>query len=163
MKMEISRPVRAHRTYTQMLIAPPEQVFPLLCPVREIEWANDWNPRQVITESGFVELGCVFVTPDKPQDSIWVVTQWDPQEFFVEFTKVTPGLTVGRIEIRLRRGNSEQTFADISYCFTALSQDGSEFVRQFTAEYYEVFMKEWESEINHYLHTGSRKEKQSPQ
>ena len=161
--MEVSRPVRVHRTYTQTLIAPPEQVFPLLCPVREVEWANDWNPRQVIAESGFVELGCVFVTPDKPQDSIWVVTQWDPREFFVEFTKVTPEFTVGKIEIRLRRGDGELTLADISYCLTALSEKGSEFVTQFTAEYYKVFMKEWESEINHYLQTGTKKEKQSSQ
>jgi hypothetical protein len=161
--MEVSNPIRAHRIYTQTLIAPPEKVFPLLCPVREIEWVNDWNPRQVITESGFVELDCIFVMPDKPQDSIWVVTQWDPKEFVVEFTKVTPEFTVGKIVIRLRRGNGGQTFADISYCYTALSQEGSEFVKRFTEEYYQSFMKEWESDINYYLHTGTKKETQAPQ
>jgi hypothetical protein len=161
--MEISKPLRAHRTYTQTLNAPPERVFPLLCPVREAEWANGWNPRRVIAESGLAELGCVFITPDMPHDSIWVVTQWKPEEFFVEFTKVTPEFTVGIIEIRLRRGNGVRTLADISYCFTALSRDGSEFVEQFTDEYYEDFMKEWESEINYYLSTGTKMEKQSSQ
>ena len=73
--MEVSSPVKARRTYTQTLFAPPEKVFPLLCPVREVKWANDWNQRQVIAESGLVELGCVFVMPGKPHDSIWVVTQ----------------------------------------------------------------------------------------
>lgn len=35
--MEIREPVRARRTYTQSLLAAPDQVFPLLCPVREAD------------------------------------------------------------------------------------------------------------------------------
>ena len=35
--MLILPPVRAAHTYTQHLAAPPEAVFPLLCPVRQAE------------------------------------------------------------------------------------------------------------------------------
>ena len=156
--MEISQPVRVKRTYLQTLIAPPEIVFPLLCPVREVEWANGWNPRLVVTGSGFVEPGCVFIVPDKPQESTWVVTQWDPQAYFVEFIKVIPEFTVGKIEIQLRKGDSAQTLAEVTYSFTALSRQGAEFVEQFTSERYEEFMKEWESELNHFLQTGTKQE-----
>jgi hypothetical protein len=138
-------------------MAPPEKVFPLLCPVREMEWVNNWNPRLVISASGLIEPHCVFVMPDEPNDSIWVVTQWNPDSFFVEFIKVTPEFTVGKINIQLRPGGNEQTRADITYCFTALSAKGSEFVNQFTESYYEAFMKEWESEMNHFLQTGQKK------
>ena len=152
--MELVQPVRVKRTYVQTLIAPPEIVFPLLCPVREVEWANGWNPRLVISASGYVEPGCVFVMPDQPQESTWVVTQWNPDTYFVEFIKVTPGFTVGKIKIQLRKRDPGQTLAEISYSFTAMSQPGAEFVEQFTAEQYEAFMKEWESELNHFLRTG---------
>ena len=77
--MEIFQPVRVKRTYVQTLNAPPDSVFPLLCPVRETEWVNGWVPRLVITSSGYIEPDCVFVIPDKPQESIWVVTQWKPR------------------------------------------------------------------------------------
>ncbi len=156
--MEISRPIRVKRSYVQTLIAPPEQVFPLLCPVRETEWANGWNPHLVITASGYVEPGCVFIVPDQPQDSIWIVTEWSPHRCFVEFFKVIPGFTVGKIEIQLRKGDKDRTLAEVSYSFTALSRQGSEFVEQFTLERYETFMKEWESELNHFLQTGTRRE-----
>lgn len=155
--MEISSPIRVSRTYTQSLIAPPEKVFPLLCPVRETEWVNHWNPRLVISASGLIEPDCVFVMPDEPSDAIWVVTQWNPDSFFVEFIKVTPGFTVGKIDIQLRPGKNEQTLADITYCFTALSPKGAEFVNRFTEDYYESFMKEWESEINYFLQTGKKR------
>jgi hypothetical protein len=155
--VEVSRPVRIRRTYTQVLAAPPEKVFPLLCPVRELEWVNGWNPLLVLSESGFVEPDCIFLMPDKPRNSVWMVTRWQPEEFFVEFVKFTPEFTVGKIEIWLRRGGQEQTLAEVSYCYTALSPAGAEFVQQFTAEHYEAFMKEWEAELNHFLLTGTRK------
>jgi hypothetical protein len=155
--MEISYPVRVKRTYAQKLNGSPDQVFPLLCPVRETEWANGWNPHLVITRSGYIEPGCVFIVPDKPQDSIWVVTQWDPQAFFVEFIKVIPEFTVGKIEIRLRQGTNAQTFAAVSYSFTALSPQGADFIEQFTAERYQAFMQEWEIELNHFLETGTKR------
>lgn len=154
--MEISRPIRVSRTYTQSLRASPENVFPLLCPVREMEWVSHWDPRLVISSSGLIEPDCVFVMPDEPNDSIWVVTQWDPKTFFVEFIKVTPGFTVGKIDIQLHPGKNGQTLAEVSYCFTALSLKGIEFVNQFTENYYESFMREWESEMNHFLETGKR-------
>lgn len=156
--MEISQPVRVRRTYLQTLNASPDQVFPLLCPVRETEWANGWNPHLVISTSGYVEPGCVFIVPDQPQDSTWVVTQWKPLEFSVEFVKAIPGFTVGKIEIQLRQGANDQTLANVSYSFTALSQQGAEFVKQFSAERYEAFMEEWESELNHFLQTGTKQE-----
>jgi hypothetical protein len=81
-----------------------------------------------------------------------------PTNVFVEFIKVIPEFTVGKIEIQLRKGDSDQTFAEVSYSFTALSRQGSEFVEQFTSGRYEAFMKEWESELNHFLQTGTKQE-----
>ena len=39
--------------------APPEVVFPLLCPVREYEWLEDWTCEMVFSESGVAEEDCV--------------------------------------------------------------------------------------------------------
>ncbi len=149
--MKISRPVKVSHTYTQTLVAPPATVFPLLCPVRETEWVNGWDPKLVVTESGFVEKGCVFVMEDRPDDSIWVVADWDPERFSVRFVKVTPGLAVGNIEIRLRVAEGGRTYADITYAYTALSSEGETFVDGFTRNHYEGFMREWETELNQFL------------
>jgi hypothetical protein len=147
--------VRVRRTYTQTLDAAPEAVFSLLCPVREVEWVKGWDPLLVVTESGLVEEGCVFVMPDQPADAVWVVTRWDPEEHEVEFVKVTPGLAVGRIHIALESAGAgaQSTAAAVSYEYTALSEAGEEFVGRFTEAHYEAFMKEWESELNQFLRT----------
>ena len=60
--MNIRPPNRVTHTYTQRLVAPPAAVFPLLCPVREADWIDGWNPLLVLSHSGLAEPDCVFVT-----------------------------------------------------------------------------------------------------
>ncbi|GAB4448747.1 MAG: hypothetical protein Fur0044_44390 [Anaerolineae bacterium] len=155
--MKISSPTRVKHTYIQTLAAPPEAVFPLLCPVREAEWVEGWDPRLVISESGVAELDCIFIMPGQPHEAIWVVTRWEPQDYFIEFLKITPGVTVGRIDIQLRPGEAQQTLAEVSYAYTALSEAGERFIETFTVDHYIAFMQEWEAELNHFLTTGHKK------
>jgi hypothetical protein len=76
--MNIVKPRRAERTYTQHLIAGPGTVFPLLCPVREADWIDGWDPLQVFTSSGHAEPDCVFTTRAEPIDAVWYVTRYEP-------------------------------------------------------------------------------------
>lgn len=77
--MHIRRPNRVTHTYRQKLCAPPARVFPLLCPVREIEWADGWLPDLVISSSGIAERDCIFITPDEFGKAIWYVTRHEPE------------------------------------------------------------------------------------
>ena len=153
--MNIQKPYSQEHTYTQHLSAPPAQVFPLLCPVREAKWVPDWEPRLVISNSGVNEEDCIFVMPDDPHDAIWVVTEWNPVTYVVKFVKVMPGKAVCRIAMQLTAGPGNSTCAEITYSYTALSEAGKKLVDGFTAEHYEKFiMFEWEHALNHFLTTG---------
>ena len=44
--MRVSKPNRVTRTLAQHLVAVPSNVFPLLCPVREADWIDDWDRSQ---------------------------------------------------------------------------------------------------------------------
>jgi hypothetical protein len=153
--MRILPPNRVTRTFTQRLVAGPERVFPLLCPVREADWLPDWNPRAVFSESGVAEPDCVFVTPAEPQDAIWFVARYEPERGFLQMLKVVPELTACKLSIELVRA-SEGCEATITYSHTSLGPRGDDFVAGFTEEFYDRFMREWESRLNHYLATGER-------
>jgi hypothetical protein len=151
--MKIIKPIRATRTYTQRLVAPPEAVFALLCPVREADWIEGWNPPLVISASGFAEPDCVFMTSAEPTDAIWYVTRHEPGTGLVEMLKITPNVTACRLTIRLRASGAGSE-ADITYSHTSLGPRGDEFVASFTEEFYSRFMQDWESRLNHYLRHG---------
>ena len=118
--MHIRKPNRATHTYRQKLCAPPARVFPLLCPVREIEWAAGWLPDLVVSSSGVAERDCVFITPDEFGTATWYVTRHEPEKWFIEMLKILPGITACRLEIQL--------IADglgISIAFANFNPDGS--------------------------------------
>ena len=93
---------RVRHEYTQTNDAPPEKVFPLLCPVREADWVPGWKYRLVYSESGFAEDGCVFSTPnDAGPDSIWMLTHYDPATYTIAYAWVEPGMIATQLRISL--------------------------------------------------------------
>ena len=154
------KPNRKKHSYVQQVSAPPERVFPLLCPVLEAEWVPGWLPEKVISRSGVCEDECVFITPpeapSEPESSIWIVTKHDLENLCLEMYKVTPGHTVSKLEISLAGNSSNGTAATVSYELTAIGTSGEEFLEEFTEEWYEHFMLEWETQLNHYLETGHK-------
>jgi hypothetical protein len=151
--MRITGPNRVTRTYTQHLVAEPSAVFPLLCPVREADWIDGWDPISVVTHSGFAEPDCVFMTPAAPHDAIWYITRHAPQNSFVEMLKIIPLVTACKVTIQLHPVATGSE-AVITYMHTSLGPGGDAFIESFTDDYYRQFMQAWETRVNYYLLHG---------
>ena len=151
--MNIRQPNRVTHNYTQRLAGPPDMVFPLLCPVREADWIDGWNPVLVLSQTGLAEPDCVFVTPAEPHDAIWFVTRHEPARGFIEMIKITPAVTACKLTVRVRATGTGSE-ADVTYSHTSLGPQGDTFIASFTSEFYVAFMREWEERINHYLTHG---------
>ena len=149
--MEIRGRNRKRHTYVQRLIAPPDEIFPLLCPVRETEWCKAWDPDWIITDSGLVEEDCLFQMPGPEGKTLWIVTRHEPERHFVEMLKITPDHSVCRLEIRLEPDGEGGTKAHVAYAYTAMSPAGDRFLETFTEAWYDGFMREWEDELNGFL------------
>lgn len=153
--MQIHKPNRVTRTFTQTLVAGPERVFPLLCPVREADWLDGWDPIAVFSNSGVAEPDCVFLTEADPHPAIWFVTRHERERFCVEMLKVVPEVTDCRLAIHLSAVPAGCEAA-ITYSHTSIGPRGDAFVAAFTEDFYLRFMKDWESRMNHFLRTGER-------
>ena len=156
--MQISPPRRVRRSYVQQLIAPPSAVFPLLCPVREADWIEGWDPLAVWSASGVAEADCVFTTAapaGSPHAAIWYVTRHEPGDGFVEMLKITPEVTACRLTIQLRARRTGRREATVTYtAHEPGARRATTFVAGFTEEHYRQFMQDWEARLNHYLRTG---------
>jgi len=153
--MNVRTPNRLTRSYTQHLTGTPREVFPLLCPVREREWVNGWDPDLVLTTSGVAELGCVFITTAQPSDAVWMVTRHELETGRLELVKLVPDVVVARITIQLADAPGGSTAA-ITYSYTSLGQLGDLVLEEFTEADFTDFMETWESELNHFLTTGEK-------
>ena len=140
----------------QLNEATPEVVFPLLCPVREKDWIFGWNYEMVYSVSGFAGQGCVFTTIAGGKQSTWYISLYQPATFQIELIRFTPGEMVVKIAIRLEAAEGDETHADITYEYTALSKEASDWIREESAAAFRDNLSYWEKAINHYLRTGSQ-------
>ena len=149
-------PARVSHVYVQHLHATPERVMPLLTPLGERAWAGGWEP-QMRFEPGGGGPGTLFVTrhPGHP-DTLWLMTAFDAATGKVAYVHLTPGSDVTEIDIQLRAGPQGTTLAEVRYTWTSLGPPGDALVRSKTPETYERFMREWETELDHYLTTGQK-------
>lgn len=141
--------------FTQLNTGRVEDVFPLLCPVREKDWLDDWEYHMIHSLSGVIEKDCVFTTPHHGKfETVWHVTQYDRANHMIEFLRVTPTENVVRINIQLEEIDECQTRTLISYQYTALSEKQNKFIENDLEKSFLESMHWWEKSINHYLKTG---------
>lgn len=144
------------RSYEQRIFAPAEKVFPLLCPVRETEWLEDFESELIYSESGVAEEGCVFRTqaPGGPE-TIWIIVRHDQDQGRVEFVRVTQGLAATRLNIQLTPAANRTTDVNIMYTFNPISDDGAAFIDSTqSADAFRQNLEWWERSMNHYIETG---------
>lgn len=148
---------RIVRRYCQTIYAPPDDVFPLLCPVREAEWLDGWEYTMLYSESGVVERHAVFTTPGEGEpDTVWIVTAHDAAHRIVEFTRFTPGSRVCVLRIEVSADGHGRSLVDLAYTYTATSAAGNAFLDDLTQEKFLEAVTFWEKSMNHWLATGER-------
>ena len=143
------------RTRDIHLAARAERVFPLFDPIGEKQWADGWAPEVIYPASGEVEEGMVFTTGSHDEAQvIWTILAFNAARWRISYLRVTPGSHVARIDIHCEDNLNEATRASISYTFTALTEQGNDYVARFTEEHYREWMSSWETAINYYLQHG---------
>lgn len=139
-----------HTTFD--VAAPPERVFPLLCPVREYEWISDWSCEMVHTESGVAEPDCVFRTQFDGEPMTWVVTRYEPPSR-IEFTCFVPDRYVMRLEIALA-GDADRTRLDWTRRWLSLGPAGDECLAGREEDEHLRLMVRLRDALRHHLATG---------
>ena len=132
-----------------------KEVFPLLCPVREKDWIDGWNYKMIKSISGLIEENCVFTTEQHGKlETVWYVTQYDKENYKIEFIRVTPIENTVRINIELEKIDSITTKSHISYVYTILDKKDIVTKIKEIEQSFSDSMNYWEKAINHYLKTG---------
>ena len=146
--------IRSLKKYEMSVPASPEQVFPLLCPVKELEWLPYWNCEMIYSKSGVAELDCVFKTdlPDRGK-MVWVVTQYEPPKL-VQYTILKPQSHTLNLTIRVRSEGSNSSLLIWQHVFTSLTDEGNQYLREYTDENLRLHLQKIEECLVHFLKTG---------
>ena len=152
--MKVSKPNRVSHSYEQTINGSLNEIMPLYCPVRELDWCENWNPTAVYSNSGLVEKDCIFITSHNETDIVWMVTAYDIEKGYVEMFYHEPNVQVTKLEIQATPIAKKKTRVVLTYSKTALGKLGTKILEAFTRENYCSMMDSWEKAMNYYLHTG---------
>lgn len=136
------------------LDAEPERVFPLLCPVLEYDWIEDWSCELLHSVSGVAEEGCIFRTQFKVEGKMtWVVSRYEAP-WRIEFAGFVPGSHIMRLKLKLR---PEGAGTSLSWTreFTATDAAGEKWVAAYTEGEHNTMMTRLERMLKYYLNTGT--------
>lgn len=124
------------------LEAPRSQVFPLFTARGERDWAPGWNPEML---SGAEERGSAFRTHHEDgQETIWVVTDFRPQEGRVSYARAALGSNIGLVDVVCTESADGGTDVSVRYTLTALSESGRIFVSKFLdTRHYSQMIEQW--------------------
>lgn len=143
--------------FEQINTGTPEQVFPLLCPVREKDWLDGWEYEMIFSKSGVVEQDCVFSTPHHGElKTIWYVTHHNKNNHIVEFIRTTPDESVVKINIQLSAIDESKTKAHITYQYLGLNEVQNQHIENQLEKEFTAAMYWWQKAINHFLTTGTK-------
>ncbi len=152
--MKVSKPNRVSYTYVQTINGTIKEIMPLYCPVKELDWCENWDPKIVYSNSGLVEKDCIFITLREKKDIVWIVTGYNIEKGHVEMIYHIPGVLVTKLEIQVTPIMENKTKAVLTYSKTSLSDEGDKELEKFTNRNFNIMMDSWEKAMNHYLKTG---------
>lgn len=132
-KVQWAKGERFERKARIMVAARAEEVFPLLCPVREYEWIPNWRCRMVYSESGVAEKDAVFTTVERPFGKIlWTCALYEPPRR-IEYLLTRGAIASIRLELELTEEGG-RTAIDWTMRYTAASPRIATFLRKKMSE-----------------------------
>jgi hypothetical protein len=149
---------RVSRSHTIYLNAEPGTVFSLFTPEEEKKWAPGWEYTPLFPPDGNIEKNLMFLTTTHDHlkvPAIWIVCNYKPLSYSVEYLRIEPDNKIGKIEIACDDAGEGKTAASVTYTYTSLGEEGNSFLETFTIEFYANYLSFWEKAINHYLKTGT--------
>jgi hypothetical protein len=132
--------------------APPERVFPLLCPIREQDWIEGWKATVVYSASGTAERGALFRTRIASGE-LWITTRHEPPAR-VEYAIVAGTHAVLELALALRPSSPGAARLSIQRTYTGLDAIGRSRVAALRED---AIRREDEllvRRLDHYLATG---------
>jgi len=146
---------RISKTRTIILNGSLDEVFPLLGPIKEMEWTDGWDPEIIYSTTKIVEEKMVFKTkaifPDET-DFTWIISKYQPENTFVEYLVFTQE-RLWTISINCVEESVKKTKAEITYTYTGLTENGNRLNETALEKMYTQDLKDWEEAINYYLET----------
>ena len=132
---------------------PIEVMFPLFSAEGEKLWIPIWDYENIMGSTELRE-DYVFLTQiagHGEEKTIWLVKQYKPKSYFVQFYRVEPNDKVAIITVECFKLAQTTTDVKVTYDYIGLSQKGNDFIDNYSENDHHKFIGEWETMLLEYF------------
>jgi hypothetical protein len=138
--------------------APMSKIFPLICPVEELKWIDNWEYQLICSDSGVNEKGCVFIEEmsgpvlfGSPVKTKWITTLHEP-DTRIQFVLVCEDRSVIIYDIELTDRGNNSTAGQYRWTYIPLREDA---IGETTEEKLMLVLTTLVSWLKYYCETGA--------
>lgn len=152
--------IRIIKTHELKLCADARTVFPLLCPVKEIDWIDGWDEicRMIYTKSGIAEEGCIFETNNATEGkAIWICSKYDLDKTRIEYIKHIIDKLLIKLTMEVKDDSENKSSILMTYNVTGLTDEGNKSIKEHMEVGFPGLIQAIEEGINYYVSNGKMK------
>ena len=138
---------------TVRVAAPLTEAFRFFTPEGERLYVPGWAPEYLHPEEGTLAEGLTFRTKHGGEDTIWLVSKYEPDYGAIDYLRITPDSRIGIVMVRLASSPGEGeapglplTDVTVTYRLTSLSTAGDRKLAAFEAAFADQIAS-WERSI----------------
>jgi hypothetical protein len=126
-----------------------EQVYPLLCPIREYDWIDGWQCELIASDSGFAEENCIFKTDLPPfGKETWYFLNYILNDSFIAIRYRSNSIL--RVDFSLIP-EEKGCRLHLDFILTATDDSGNEFVKNFPDNHADLMCNRTATLLDYYL------------
>jgi hypothetical protein len=144
--------------HEEKIPASPATIFPLLCPIEEYKWIDEWECELVYSDSGVVEDNCIFreqissVLFGSSAPAAWITTLHDPDNFRRHFVIFNDEL-VRKAEVSIEDSGGGISTVRWTTIATTLNEKGNEGFDDLEGKL-QLMLRFIATSLRHYCETG---------
>ncbi|MDH3211244.1 MAG: hypothetical protein OEM05_02055 [Myxococcales bacterium] len=144
--------------HEERIQAPPVTIFPLLCPIEEYKWIDEWECELVYSDSGVVEDNCIFREEissalfGSSAPATWITTLHDPDNARRHFVIVNDEL-VRKAEVSIEDSGEGVSTVKWTTIATTLNEKGNEHFEDLEGRL-QLMLRFIATSLKHYCETG---------
>lgn len=134
---------------------PIRQCQMLFTPAGEELWVDGWQPTYHYPADGSTQRGMVFSTGSGDELTFWSLVDFDrgPVRYYARYTRVTPALRSGFVEVECSVLEPDLTLVVVTYEMTAMTAAGVASLEGYKPENFVPMIEEWKSLVESKLPT----------
>ncbi|KLN63985.1 MULTISPECIES: hypothetical protein [Vibrio] len=140
------------RTSTFEIPLPKEEAFYLFTPIGEKNWVPPFNPAFYGGKEE-PKRGRVFSTLLDGQFIVWQITDYDPENNEIAYSRFIPERDVTLLTVDVDQLSGQKSLATVTYYYTSTSEAGDEYVQKM-AHNFDDYILEWKKAVDKYLESG---------